>query len=1047
MLVQESAVPPLDAPTCVQLLQQLGLEQVPIEHLQEVCARVGGIPLCLEWVAALAQDPLLLDNWQDFAVTQQSEADRTQRLIRLLEEPALLRGHIATKLQPLFERVIAQHLSAEARALLNHLAVCNVPLGKTALQALCDRPAIIRELRNNSLLVAYSHRVQVLPMVASVVEQGLENDEVTELEKQVIRALRRWKKEGSVNDSEAGNVISELVMLLIKHRRLLDAAQQLLPYRSLISNSGYALRLAQFTQEVMSKFDWHTTPETECGGLILHYTLAPFLGKNISDRDRVRAYQSVLDAVSSGKVKIRTSIEAYLIGFIMELMIEESRFKENQLLMEVYYARLASLKPTHVETQYYLLEECAWFLGIWSDALEEDSDCSMAQTLRDRAISLYRQYVVFLSENKDLSPLRTNLYKGTLSSCFSELAYYLAKSGHLGEALQMANNGILLKEQGYLRYGTLVSAYREKSEILAKLGRFQEALLFDEKALAEAQRLANMGHTPSQEEVWMCLTNRGRLYLRLGRIDEAERLLSESLLNIHTRRKMCKMLGKEALTEIEQWRCQAKSPHYQLDWRWVARYRELISYDSYWWLTWAGPFTEEEQQQWDYLFSASLEATSREQLSVLMMKSREREIMSALAEQREPGLRYPAIEIDEVRRRIAALLELDKEISQAEPNVIVRRLYHETIEEEIVFLRLIEATYEGNTDRFWECSSQLFPVPTAEEMHEALSGVKQALLQGRNRPETAEVSQRLDEFLRSRLCLTFEPSPCEEEIQEEKQEPSSQPRRTVSAQAAKRFFEAVLQTCDYEGWRVVIDSNATNARVEQGLRQLFLPEQQFSLEKIRHLFIHELLGHVAQGVAGERSPLGLLGIHMKNSQPTEEGVALYHERRLATLYGRAFNNSGIMGTLATGLASGVITPPQTFLSLFTFLELFSLLKRLLKRPGANKQKAQKQAQAYALSICLRTYRGVPDLERAGICYLQDAIHFHGLRMIERAVERDETILDRLAVGVCALEYLPELQELGILSSPQPLRKLAYDPNLDSYILSFEEAGEKNDNHA
>lgn len=101
-------------------------------------------------------------------------------------------------------------------------------------------------------------------------------------------------------------------------------------------------------------------------------------------------------------------------------------------------------------------------------------------------------------------------------------------------------------------------------------------------------------------------------------------------------------------------------------------------------------------------------------------------------------------------------------------------------------------------------------------------------------------------------------------------------------------------------------------------------------------------------------------------------------------------------------------------------------------------KAQKRARDYAISLCLRTYRGVPDLNQAGVCYLQDTIHLHGLRLIEQAVAADETVLDRLAVGICALEQLPDLQELGIISALQPLRKLAYTVDLDDYILSFEE---------
>jgi hypothetical protein len=38
---------------------------------------------------------------------------------------------------------------------------------------------------------------------------------------------------------------------------------------------------------------------------------------------------------------------------------------------------------------------------------------------------------------------------------------------------------------------------------------------------------------------------------------------------------------------------------------------------------------------------------------------------------------------------------------------------------------------------------------------------------------------------------------------------------------------------------------------------------------------------------------------------------------------------------------------------------FSILSA---EPEADKQKVQKQAQAFALSVCLRTYLGVPDLD-------------------------------------------------------------------------------------
>ena len=87
---------------------------------------------------------------------------------------------------------------------------------------------------------------------------------------------------------------------------------------------------------------------------------------------------------------------------------------------------------------------------------------------------------------------------------------------------------------------------------------------------------------------------------------------------------------------------------------------------------------------------------------------------------------------------------------------------------------------------------------------------------------------------------------------------------------------------------------------------------------------------------------------------------------------------------------------------------------------------------------MRTYRGVPDLEQPGTCLCQDVVYLRGLRIIQRAVAEDETVLDRLGVGKIALELLPDIEELGIVAPPQPLRKLASDPDLDRYILSFEQ---------
>jgi hypothetical protein len=254
----------------------------------------------------------------------------------------------------------------------------------------------------------------------------------------------------------------------------------------------------------------------------------------------------------------------------------------------------------------------------------------------------------------------------------------------------------------------------------------------------------------------------------------------------------------------------------------------------------------------------------------------------------------------------------------------------------------------------------------------------------------------------------------------------------------------ILRESGYEGWHVILDHTAQAPRIEQGLRQFILPAHTpLSVDQVREYLSHELGGHVSRSVAGERSPFGLLGIGTNDSLTTEEGLALYFDRQTAILQGKRFDESRLwLGTLATGLASGVLTSPQTFLSLYTFFESFLLLYRLLWRNDEDLPTAREKAHTMALGRCLRTYRGVPDLRAPGICYTKDALYLRGFWMISDAVAKDEAILDRLAVGVVGFQQLPDLQELGIVTPSHRLRRLAVDPELESRILSFENSEDR-----
>src|SRR5262249_14963883 len=145
------------------------------------------------------------------------------------------------------------------------------------------------------------------------------------------------------------------------------------------------------------------------------------------------------------------------------------------------------------------------------------------------------------------------------------------------------------------------------------------------------------------------------------------------------------------LKEIEAWRMSAPSGPYQRDWRWIGPLREAISYNAFWWLAHAGPFSNEEQQQWRSLSMQSTGEEVQKQQETIIKQSRERELADALVERREPHLWYPAIPVMEVESRMMRLRQLDVDIQEKEPNEILRDLYHGKIEEELCFLRLIES--------------------------------------------------------------------------------------------------------------------------------------------------------------------------------------------------------------------------------------------------------------------------------------------------------------------------------------------------------------------
>jgi hypothetical protein len=1053
-------VPALSHEEGVVLLQRIGLHDLPVEQLGRVVLVVGGIPVCLEWIAKLMREPLLQGDWSAFDDDEDSMATaakaRAERLEHLLEDPSLFGGPIASRIILLLDRVIGR-LSADALAALHDLCLSSLPLGGTALKILYRDPAPLLELRDASLVAAYRKRVQLLPMVAAQIRQQLSPSQIQVAEDRLIDALRHWLERGIADMQEKGLVFTELACLLLRHHRLLATAEFVLYHGWLSFYAGQILRLARRVQEVLMERPW-SSPETdieaESGALLLHYYLAPYLDEVLEAEKRREDYERIYGWVTTGQLKVEPLMEVHLVDHLMISFMNVDRYEEAQCLLEGCFTRLKTLLAGDPELHATLLSKQASLSSEWSEYAESQGHMEEMKRKRSQTIGAYQESFALLQhaeQMEGISPLQRDTIKKKLASVLNNLAYQLNRAGRFAEALSVINRCIELKEQGYADLDSLAASYGEKSQILAALGEFEEALRFDELAREEIERSADAGDTRSGADRWIYQVNQARLYVLLGRADEADRLLREALPGITQRRRMYKVLAEEALQEIANAKAASPDGRFQVDWRWVRRYRELSAYDANWWWAPAGPFTDEEQERWEQLFAQDVNETTKNELREILMQSRERELSAAHASYREPHLSYPALDIVEVHWRIENFLQLDAEIAESEPNVVVRRLYHGAIEDEVCFLRLIEATYEGNGERFWELTWRLYPPPTGAEMDYALEQVRQVLLQGLKLPETEEAPevdqgrhharqeacQQVIEVLRDQFQLSLDLSGEPNGDFGEVFSPLSDVPM-ISAHGAKRFFEAVLESHGYAGWQVLLDPNVAGPRVEAGLRHVFLPAEPIPLDELREYVSHELAGHVARSISGESSILGLLGMGTKEYMVTEEGIADHYEQQAAALHGDPVDDSGVwLGTLAIGLVCGIAGSVQTFSTLLAFFEPFLLLYRLLWRDDEDRQTAERRAQRNAFTRCLRTFRGVPDLARAGICNTKDVVYLRGRWLIDQAVSQDEVVLDRLAVGKVAYELLPELDKLGITASTPSFRTLVLDPDLDEYILTFE----------
>lgn len=218
------------------------------------------------------------------------------------------------------------------------------------------------------------------------------------------------------------------------------------------------------------------------------------------------------------------------------------------------------------------------------------------------------------------------------------------------------------------------------------------------------------------------------------------------------------------------------------------------------------------------------------------------------------------------------------------------------------------------------------------------------------------------------------------------------------------------------------------AHVEPNLRLLILPQQEYSIAKLRGLLIEEVETHVFRAEAGYASSLLLLGSGTARYKYTEEALATFAKGEQAN------PKKSWLGTLAAGLMAGVISPPFTFSALVLFLKQAFLVRNIKYAPYGE---AEKEAQEEALERAVRAVRGIPDLSRPGICCLLDRIYLKGYLDLSDFLKKEGDI-QRLFVGKIGTDDLPDMEQIHLIRPTIQQHHLAEQLDIYAHIRKIEE---------
>lgn len=230
-------------------------------------------------------------------------------------------------------------------------------------------------------------------------------------------------------------------------------------------------------------------------------------------------------------------------------------------------------------------------------------------------------------------------------------------------------------------------------------------------------------------------------------------------------------------------------------------------------------------------------------------------------------------------------------------------------------------------------------------------------------------------------------------------------RVIVSPEEFKNILEFALEKINaHTEWQVIIDDNKTGLSVNQKEKTVSVPNKpREELEnKIKSLIMHEVGTHVQRRINGERSKMALLGPGYDRYVRGEEAAATYNEQKIL-----GFDEfAGIDGILAIGLVKGIDSSKKNSekseedyrncVELYNILVKFFTINKFLETK--NFEKAKSNAHVSAKNRCIRTFRGINNLQnKKGECFERDVVYSDNMKLW-RIIKNDGFDEEKIFLG-------------------------------------------------